>query len=276
MHRPQFSIFRRTLLHLLRAVPPVAAALAVLLATTQAARGQEGDGDWQIVAGVGTIYSPDYLGSDDFELQAVPFFAIDYRDRVFLRGPELGVNVLRLGNGFEAGAMLRYAFLFSREEDDNDALRGLGDLDGAFEAGVFAGYELEQWSVGLGLFQDVSNEHDGSTVELEVGYAVPFGSRAELELEASTAWVDDDYMQAYFGISPAQSIASGLPEYTAEAGFRSAGLTLGLNYRLTDRWLLANRLTYDRLLGDAADSPIVTDDGSRNQTWLALFLGYRF
>lgn len=276
MFRPWFHVFRRPLLPLLSATPPFAAALAILLVTTPAARGQEGDGDWQIMAGVGSIYHPDYLGSDDLELQAVPFFSIDYRDRVFLRGPELGVNVVRPGNGFEAGAMLRYSFLISREEDDNDALRGLGDLDGAIEAGVFAEYELGRWSAGLELFRDVSDEHDGSTAELGVGYAVPLGTRAVLEIEASTAWVDDDYMQAYFGISPAQSVASGLPDYTAEAGFRSAGLTLGLNYRLTDRWLLANRLAYDRLLGDAADSPIVTDDGSRNQTRLMLFLGYRF
>lgn len=276
MHGPQPSILRRTRPRRLGAAPLFATTLAVLAVATPAAWSQEGDGDWQIVAGAGAIYHPDYLGSDDFDFQPVPFFAIDYRDRVFLRGPELGVNVLRLGDGFEAGAMLRYSFLISREEDDNDALRGLGDLDGAIEAGVFAEYELGRWSTDLRLFRDVSEEHDGSIAELGVGYAVPLGTRAVAELEASTAWVDDNYMQSYFGISPAQSVASGLPEHTAEAGLRSAGLTLGLNYRLTARWLLSSRLTYERLLGDAADSPIVTSGGSKNQPWLALFLGYRF
>lgn len=249
---------------------------ATLAAAALPLHAQAHDGDWQVALGAGAIYKPDYQGSDDYEVRAAPYLSVNWRDIVFLRGPALGVNAIRLDSGFKAGALLRYQFLLERDEDDNEALRGLGDIDGAVDAGVFASYETGPWSMGLTLYQDISDTYDGSMAEFEFGYGVPLGERFRFEIEASTTWGDDDYMQTYFGITPEQSAASGLREYEAEGGFKDAGLTFGLNYRLTGHWLLSGRLAYERLLGDAADSPIVADEGSENQTSLAVFLGYRF
>ena len=50
-----------------------------------------------------------------------------------------------------------------------------------------------------------------------------------------------------------------------------AGLTAV--YRLTDNWLIASDLAFERLLADAADSPIVQ---MRSQFTLGLNLGYHF
>lgn len=256
-----------------RFVRPLLAAVAV--AAVPCAHAQDDD-DWQIAVGAGAIYKPDYQGSDDYELRAAPYLSINWRDIVFLRGSALGVNALRLDNGFRAGALLRYQFLLDRDEDDNEALRGLGDIDGAVEAGVFAAYETGPWSLELALFQDVSDTYDGTMAELDIGYGVAFGDGFRFEVEASTTWADDDYLQTYFGISPEQSLASGRAEYVAEGGFKEVGLSFGLSYRLSEHWLLSSRLSYERLLGDAADSPIVADDGSPNQLSAGAFLGYRF
>jgi outer membrane protein len=64
--------------------------------------------------------------------------------------------------------------------------------------------------------------------------------------------------------------------YQPEGGFKDVGLTLDLDYSLTQNWGLTGRLGYKRILGDAADSPLVENRGSADQFTSGLFLSYRF
>lgn len=91
----------------------------------------------------------------------------------------------------------------------------------------------------------------------------------------STAYGSDDYMDAYFSVTPAQAAASAasLPSFDADAGFKNVSLELGADYRLTDRWTVTSKLGYSRLLGDAADSPVTA---ARNQWSGGLGLTYTF
>jgi len=82
-------------------------------------------------------------------------------------------------------------------------------------------------------------------------------------------------METYFGISPAQSARSGYDVYEADGGFKDVGVTLGLDYMFTERIGIGGRAQYKRLLGDAADSPIVDNEGSADQFLSTLFLTYR-
>ena len=76
--------------------------------------------------------------------------------------------------------------------------------------------------------------------------------------------------------SAAQSARSGMRQYQAEGGFKDAGISLDLNYNLTDNWGLTGQVGYKRLLGDAADSPLVEDRGSANQFTTGLLVSYEF
>ncbi|MEN1729710.1 MAG: MipA/OmpV family protein, partial [Pseudomonadota bacterium] len=61
-----------------------------------------------------------------------------------------------------------------------------------------------------------------------------------------------------------------------EGGFNSVEVTLFGNYALNDRWGLFGVVSYQRLLSDAADSPIVDDEGSANQFLAGIGIGYNF
>src|SRR5688572_16375192 len=119
--------------------------------------------DWDIRLGAGAQFQPDYEGSDDYEVSPVPLVMINYRDLVFLRGPMLGANLFtwqgpRDSDKLQIGPLVRYQF--GRDEDDNDDLRGMGDIDAAVEVGGFINYGIGPWSAGLTVFQDVSSAHD--------------------------------------------------------------------------------------------------------------------
>jgi len=99
--------------------------------------------------------------------------------------------------------------------------------------------------------------------------------RTRIVARVGTTFAGDDYMQTYFGVTPAQSRNSkaGLPAYTPDAGIKDVFFELGGTMDLSDRWLLKAGGRYGRLLGDAADSPVVATE---NQLSGVLGLGYRF
>ncbi len=77
-------------------------------------------------------------------------------------------------------------------------------------------------------------------------------------------------------MTPAAALSSGLPTFDADGGIQSVGLTAGYLRQLNRRWGLAAYARYDRLIGDAADSPVTRNLGSRSQPSVGLALSYTF
>jgi MipA family protein len=71
-------------------------------------------------------------------------------------------------------------------------------------------------------------------------------------------------MQTYFGVSAAQAAASlaHLPQFDPSAGFKDVSLGATAAVELDPRWTLYLTGRYTRLIGDAADSPVIeTENG---------------
>ena len=88
---------------------------------------------------------------------------------------------------------------------------------------------------------------------------------------------DARYQRAYFGVTPAASLASGLPAYTPGGGIYGVAATSGLSVpaQLAAGACSAMRAT-SGWSGDAARSPIVRQFGSRNQLSGGIGLNYTF
>lgn len=72
------------------------------------------------------------------------------------------------------------------------------------------------------------------------------------------------YQRAYFGVvTPVP--AAGLTAYRPDGGSNAVGGAASANYALSPRWGIAAYAKYDRLIGDAGDSPVVRRLGDRNQ-----------
>ena len=86
-----------------------------------------------------------------------------------------------------------------------------------------------------------------------------------------------EFTDTYFGVSEGESLSSGYAPYDAGGGIYAARLSVEARYEFLPDTLLMGRFTYSRLLGDAADSPIVHE---RNQPafsiGVARHLNFRF
>ncbi len=64
--------------------------------------------------------------------------------------------------------------------------------------------------------------------------------------------------------------------YDPSGGFTSVGAISAVSYDWSEQWSTTAYVTYKRLVGDAADSPIVKRYGSENQIGLGLTVSYSF
>jgi len=223
---------------------------------------------WSLSIGLGGGVSPDYEGSNDYGLGFGPNISATWRDTIFYRGKSLGLNIIRQKN-LKAGLIAARAA--KRKEDDNDKLEGLGDVDSGIEVGGFVSYRNKPWRFMAEARQEVDSGHEGALLELSAGRNLPLAIPLVF-VELGTTLASDDYMESFFGVDTRQSANSGLKKYNADAGIKDVNLSISAGYPLTDRWRVAVMVEYKRLLGDAADSPIVDD---KNQFVAGLGLTYR-
>lgn len=230
--------------------------------------------EWTFVVGAGGGFVPEYEGSEDYE--PVPYATLRAERGpywVALTGPELRANVLSY-ESLQLGPLVRYQG--ERGDVSNDAVDALEDVDAAVEVGVFAEIDLDGWLVEASAMQDVGGGHGGFLADLGVGYRFAVSEALNLRVLASTSYASGGYMSAYFGVDRADAGRSGLDEHEADAGLKDVGLSVQARYALTERWSLRGSVGYTRLLGDAADSPIVDDEGSADQVRGILGLAYAF
>ena len=85
---------------------------------------------------------------------------------------------------------------------------------------------------------------------------------------------DAKYRNAYFGVRRRRDLRPAA--YDVDGGIQSVGVTAGYHRMLGRRWGVAVYGRYDRLVGDAADSPIARQLGSRSQPSVGVALSYTF
>ena len=129
----------------------------------------------------------------------------------------------------------------------------------------------------LVLRQEVAGGHEGFTAKLSLGTRIPFTPRTRLGMEVGTTWADDDYMDAFFSVDHREAWRSIYRPYAADAGFKDGFVGMRFDHDFTDRVGLLAAMRYSRLVGDAADSPIVEGPGgSRDQVTFVLGLTYKW
>lgn len=241
--------------------------LAILALSAGAASAQELDAPVFSSQGQGPALGFTLRGG----VQSAPsYFGADGNEA----GPALGaeLNYLRLGGftfgnpdplfvptGF--GAIGSFRFIDERDDDDDSELRGLDDVDASFELGGGLRYATRDYQV-FGVVRYGVVGHESFVGELGADLFVRPSDRLTLSVGPRALFGDDDYASTYFGVSEAESIASGgnFNAFDADGGLLSSGVEFGAGYRLNENWGVDAVLSYERLRNDAADSPITVDD----------------
>ena len=221
--------------------------------------------------GFGVGMYPDYVGSDDAIPGIAPIarYALENQRYLSLEVNYATANLLTDRN-WRAGpaGLLR----FGRDEDvEDEVVALLPEIDPSVELGAFLGYETvgadprDRWSIYTNFTHGVTGDNDGYTVAASLRRWMPVGRFSALGLAVGTTYGSDDYMDTYFSVDAGGAAASGLPVFRAGSGVRDVRVTAVFIQPLSREWQVGAGFLYSRLLNDAADSPVVSDRGDRNQ-----------
>ncbi len=272
------TMTRATSLILCLLAAVMAAAATPAVADDSGVAEREG---WRGSLTLGVGARPDYEGSDAYEAVPVPMARLEWRGFGFYAQGTRALFDVTPQRQLLAGPLLNYRF--ARDDVSDPRVDALPEVDGALEAGVFLGARLptgddpRQLLIPMVTFQhDVSGAHDGWLATARVSNTFVLLRPLALELAGSLSYASEDYQQSYFGIGPAGAAASGLAPYSPGAGFKDVSLQATLDLYVSETWSFGPTVIYSRLLGDAADSPLVEEAGSANQFTGFLSATWRF
>jgi outer membrane protein len=231
--------------------------------------------DLRVRVGLGSQLKPKYPGADSQRVAALPSIDIAKGDDEFDFGaPDDGLGIPLIKSGrFTLGPSAAIA----NGRKDKDVGVPLGRVKSTIELGGFAQVELTDSLRLRGFLRKGLNGHDGLVGDLGVDKIWRNGDRYVFSLGPRVLWSDAKYQRAYFGVSRAAALATGLPAYDPGSGIHAVALQGGgLKQFGKGPFGLFGIARYERLVGDAAKSPVVRQLGSRNQYTVGLGLSYTF
>ena len=249
---------------------------AILLTFTAApAIAQDGEGrGYTITLGLGAQTYPKYPGADSYGINPLPIFGFRREGTPMpFEAPDDGIGLGLLGrdSAFNFGPAIRLQN--KREEDDVGA--PVGDVGFTVEVGGFVEiFPTDNFRIRAELRQGLGG-HEGLTGDVGADLVIRGEDRTIFSIGPRARWADNDYHDAYFGV-PVAIPASGLAAFDPGSGFYAIGAIAGITHKLGRNWGLQGYAGYDRLIGDAADSPIVRGFGSRDQFSGGLGLFFEF
>ncbi|HEY1605268.1 MAG TPA: MipA/OmpV family protein [Allosphingosinicella sp.] len=275
-----------------------AACVLLCLAAAPAAAQQSSDDQSyldrpnNLTVGVGAAYLPTYEGSDNYQVTPAAL-AVGKVDgfSFILRGTSFSMNLIRDRQkgpvSFDLGPV---AYLrLDRDTGTRDpVVQSLGKVKKAVELGGYAGISFnhlldpyDSLTIRFVARHDVTGVHDGTLFKPAIDYLTPVSTRTVVYLGVEAEHAGDRFARTYFGITPDQSIHSGLPVYNARGGWKDWRASLLVGQTLIGdlrrpRLSAFVGVSYARELGNFARAPIVAIRGDKNQYLAAAGLAYSF
>ena len=260
-------------------LPTLLFASLSLSTVAQAQDADESKFGGSILFGAGV--KPEYEGSEDYEATPLAAGKLEYGQYYLeAHGMNLRANVSPLSI-IEFGPSA--AFKGGRDDVDNERVDRMRDIDDTVEAGAFVKIPVRQvfdnkdeFEFEVEFLTDTGDVHEGYKVKFGLSYKYLLTKKLRLGASLSATYASEDYNQTYFGIDTDNSARSGLPQYEADGGFKDAGVGVNVLYLLNENWGVTGIASYKQLIGDAADSPIVDQEGSSSQAMVGMGVLYRF
>lgn len=208
-----------------------------------------------IRVGVVALSANRYQGSHEQKASVVPGIFFHASNGLFA-DPLHGI-----GYSFEPQGGLQYGVRASLETGRavEAALPGFEKIKTRLNPGVFANYTVDdKLTLRSALRLGMGEGADGSLLHLGGSYKILQAGFFGVSVNASLKYADSNYLQSYFGVTPTQSAASGLKVYQPAAGFAAAKVGLTAGTPLSREIFVFANVSVQRLMGDAANSPIVS------------------
>lgn len=255
-----------------RTIAPLLALFATLIPVLPA-RARDAS-DYRVRVGLGGQSRPEYISADKNEWAPLVDISVAKGNAMFdFEAPDDNFDIkLFSTGGFSFGPVANV----QSGRKNSDVGAPLGKVKTTIEAGLFVQYQL---SGALRLRSEVRKGiggHKGVVASFGADHVWRDGDKYVVSLGPRVLFSNARYQRAWFGIGPESALATGLPGYRPDAGVHAVAMTGGATYAFNRAWGLFGYARYERLVSDAAKSPVVRQFGARNQGSAGLGVTYTF
>lgn len=234
--------------------------------------------------GIGIGRGTDYPGSDNYGLSPNAFFELN-TPLGTLKNNSIGaqLDIVKSSN-VDSGPILRANFGRNDTVED-DAVAALPEVSPGVELGWFVNSGVKLQSLGiqsdaivigrLDAVTDVGDGHGGTQINGSVGLVFQITDNFRLVPSIGFNYVDDNYSEAFYGVSSASANTTGLDEFSASGGLEYTQAALFAVRTIDQHWSVTGTLAFNALQGDAAASPI-TKRGTSDQLFTGFVVRYNF
>ncbi len=232
---------------------------------------------WVVTLGGYGVYETAFPGAKDYIFTGRPIIDIHQagaREWLTLPNDAFSLTLYQTDN-FRVGVAGDY--LNHREQsDDRSALRGMHNIDYTLEAGAFAEYyPIPFLRTRVEVLQGITGA-EGFEANLMADFIYRPAPEWLLTAGPRMQIVNDKFASSFYSISATEAAVAGLKAYSAAGGINYAGVDATARYYFSETFSVRAFAEWDRLLGDAADSPLVKQKGSADQLEVGIGAAYRF
>ena len=219
--------------------------------------------------GASLSFGPEYNGASRHTLKVRPLWAVRFgRIRIATSGgsallgfgresagPGASAQLIE-GDNWRVGVALRIDS--GRDSGNAKTTRGLPNVKRTLRARLYANYSFtKDWNLGASLSQDVLGNDGGLTAGVDLGWRFYRNETPEWNTGMGLSAADAQNMRSYFGVPASAAAAIGKPAYAPGAGLRNLHFGVGFKHAMSKHWFVFGSAGASRLLGPAADSPLV-------------------
>lgn len=258
------------------------AALCVVTAPMSIAATLDLPGSLPSMAGGGVGSTTDYAGGKDRFVGAIPGvrYVTDGGKLFELYGPYAQFDFGGL-TGLQYGPAV--SIRLGRNNVDDEVVSRVHEIHTTAEVGGFIGYEYDSQGAipyrlrgSVTLMTNAGIVYSGAHLSVNGSLWVPLHRRIFAGAGVGASWVSQSFNQVYFGVTEQDSVRSGLPSYNPSGGLEQITGWLAAIYQVDQHWFAGAMVYCQRISGSAANSPIVTQRGARNQITYGVGVAYAF
>lgn len=226
----------------------------------------------QLTLGAGASYGPDYFGSDDYALEPDAIVFLRLGQILTFTNEGADFNILGVKD-FRFGPVVH--FTAGRNENTNPDLAGMGEIGDSIDIGVFARADIaDRFIARLRYYHAVAGGNNGGVIDLSLSTLLYDRDNLSIAFDVRGRWGDGRHSRQFFGVSAAQSVASGLTEFTPGSSVQDLRAGLGARWEISQDWAVNGYARYTRLVGEIDRSPLVDPLGSPNQFVVGAYVSH--
>jgi MipA family protein len=222
--------------------------------------------------GAGVERMPKWLGATQSKNQAIPYFDINWQDRVELSSTDGLIIDLIHAKPWHGG--LIGSMVWGRSDNDlGELAKAVPTLNNTIQGGAYVEYDFtKELTTGVRLSHDIQST-GAAYGDVYADLDLPGIWLVEHSLKFDMAFMNQSAMRRNFGLSSEAATALNVSAYSPSSGLESATLTYQAFVPTSRSTGFVLGAAWSSLAGRASESPLVRSYGSKIQrTYMAAFL----